>query len=46
MGIHNLEHITTELMAADLNPATPVALVRWGTHPQQETPDRNFRHRG
>lgn len=37
MGIHNLEHITTELMAADLNPATPVALVRWGTHPQQET---------
>jgi uroporphyrin-III C-methyltransferase len=37
MGIHNLEHITTELMAADLSPKTPVALVRWGTHPYQET---------
>jgi uroporphyrin-III C-methyltransferase len=37
MGIHNLEHITQELMAADLSPTTPVALVRWGTHPHQET---------
>jgi uroporphyrin-III C-methyltransferase len=37
MGIHNLEHITTELIAAGLGPATPVALVRWGTHPKQET---------
>jgi uroporphyrin-III C-methyltransferase len=37
MGIHNLEYITTELIGADLNPDTPVALVRWGTHPYQET---------
>ncbi|TVQ14474.1 MAG: uroporphyrinogen-III C-methyltransferase [Leptolyngbya sp. DLM2.Bin27] len=37
MGIHNLGTITTELLAADLSPATPVALIRWGTYPQQET---------
>ena len=37
MGIRNLETITTELLAADLSPDTPVALIRWGTHPQQET---------
>lgn len=37
MGIRNLDTITTELLAADLSPDTPVALIRWGTHPQQET---------
>ncbi|MBE9136273.1 uroporphyrinogen-III C-methyltransferase [Nodosilinea sp. LEGE 07088] len=37
MGIHNLGPITTELLAADLSPETPVALIRWGTYPQQET---------
>lgn len=37
MGIRNLETITTELLAAGLDAETPVALIRWGTHPQQET---------
>lgn len=37
MGIRNLETITTELLAAGLSPETPVALIRWGTHPHQET---------
>ncbi len=37
MGIHNLEYITRELMVAELSPDTPVALVRWGTHPHQAT---------
>lgn len=37
MGIRNLDTITAELLAADLPADTPVALIRWGTHPQQET---------
>ncbi|MEA5452018.1 uroporphyrinogen-III C-methyltransferase [Leptolyngbya sp. CCNP1308] len=37
MGIHNLGTITAELLAADLSADTPVALIRWGTYPQQET---------
>lgn len=36
MGVHNLPHITAELMAADLSPETPIALIRWGTRPDQE----------
>jgi uroporphyrin-III C-methyltransferase len=36
MGIHNLPHITHELFAAGLSPETPIALVRWGTRPEQE----------
>lgn len=36
MGVHNLPHITSELMVADLPPETPIALVRWGTRPDQE----------
>jgi uroporphyrin-III C-methyltransferase len=36
MGIHNLPHIVEELSAAGLSPQTPVALVRWGTRPEQE----------
>ncbi|MFM7472193.1 MAG: uroporphyrinogen-III C-methyltransferase [Nodosilinea sp.] len=37
MGLHNLETITQELLAAGLDPETPVALIRWGTYPQQQT---------
>lgn len=37
MGIHNLSHIVSQLSSANLNPETPVALVRWGTRPDQET---------
>jgi len=37
MGIHNLGTIAAELLAAELSPETPVALIRWGTYPQQET---------
>lgn len=36
MGVHNLPHIVAELMAAGLDPTTPVALVRWGTRPEQD----------
>jgi uroporphyrin-III C-methyltransferase len=36
MGIHNLPHITHELVAAGLSAETPIALVRWGTRPEQE----------
>ncbi len=37
MGIYNLAQIVAELLAAPLAPETPVALIRWGTCPQQET---------
>ncbi|MGB3205421.1 MAG: uroporphyrinogen-III C-methyltransferase [Crinalium sp.] len=36
MGIHNLSYITTQLEEAGLSPQTPIALVRWGTRPEQE----------
>jgi uroporphyrin-III C-methyltransferase len=36
MGIHNLETIVTEFAAAGLAHDTPIALVRWGTRPEQE----------
>jgi uroporphyrin-III C-methyltransferase len=36
MGVHNLDRITHELMAAGLGGKTPIALVRWGTTPHQE----------
>ncbi len=36
MGIHNLGHIATELLAGGKAPDTPVALIRWGTTPEQE----------
>jgi uroporphyrin-III C-methyltransferase len=36
MGIHNLETIVREFVTAGLTPATPIALVRWGTRPEQE----------
>jgi uroporphyrin-III C-methyltransferase len=37
MGIHNLSQITAQLIAAGLSGETPIALVRWGTRPDQET---------
>jgi uroporphyrin-III C-methyltransferase len=36
MGVHNLDRITHELIAAGLAADTPIALVRWGTTPQQQ----------
>lgn len=36
MGIHNLSHIVSELKAAGMSLETPIALVRWGTRPEQE----------
>lgn len=36
MGIHNLPHIIPQLLSAGLSPKTPVALIRWGTFPEQE----------
>ncbi|MCK4728915.1 MAG: uroporphyrinogen-III C-methyltransferase, partial [Desulfobacterales bacterium] len=37
MGVKNLPSITEKLIAAGRDPKTPVALVRWGTTPQQIT---------
>jgi uroporphyrin-III C-methyltransferase len=36
MGVHNLDRIAHELMTAGLPGDTPIALVRWGTTPQQQ----------
>lgn len=36
MGVHNLPHIIAELTAAGRSLDTPIALVRWGTCPNQE----------
>lgn len=36
MGVHNLSHIAEQLRKAGLAADTPVALVRWGTRPDQE----------
>ncbi|MEM9006686.1 MAG: uroporphyrinogen-III C-methyltransferase [Cyanobacteria bacterium P01_F01_bin.86] len=36
MGIHNLPHIVEALTTAGLSSDTPVALIRWGTCPEQE----------
>ncbi|MGB3404780.1 MAG: uroporphyrinogen-III C-methyltransferase [Microcoleaceae cyanobacterium] len=35
MGIHNLPYIVSECIKANLNPDTPIALIRWGTRPEQ-----------
>jgi uroporphyrin-III C-methyltransferase len=35
MGIHKLPAIVTELLAAGLTEQTPIALIRWGTRPEQ-----------
>lgn len=37
MGVENLAEIVGQLLAHGRLPETPVALVRWGTWPQQET---------
>lgn len=35
MGVHNLANILPELLAGGLLPETPIALIRWGTLPDQ-----------
>ncbi|MGK7938343.1 MAG: uroporphyrinogen-III C-methyltransferase [Xenococcaceae cyanobacterium] len=35
MGVHNLPQIIPQLMAGGLSPQTPIALIRWGTRPEQ-----------
>ncbi|MDB9525785.1 uroporphyrinogen-III C-methyltransferase [Oscillatoria sp. CS-180] len=36
MGVHNLPNIVTALVKAGLGTETPVALIRWGTRPEQD----------
>jgi uroporphyrin-III C-methyltransferase len=36
MGIHNLPYIIQQLLVAGLSDKTPIALIRWGTRPEQE----------
>ncbi|MEY2984114.1 MAG: Uroporphyrinogen-III methyltransferase [Cyanobacteriota bacterium] len=35
MGVHNLAKIIPQLLAGGLAASTPIALIRWGTHPEQ-----------
>ena len=35
MGVHNLPNIVGKLLAAGRSPETPIALIRWGTRPEQ-----------
>ena len=35
MGIHNLPQIIPQLLAGGLQVDTPIALIRWGTRPEQ-----------
>ena len=35
MGVHNLPRIIPQLLAGGLTPQTPIALIRWGTRPDQ-----------
>ncbi len=35
MGIHNLPRIIPQLLAGGMTPETPIALIRWGTRPDQ-----------
>ncbi|MHB9053989.1 MAG: uroporphyrinogen-III C-methyltransferase [Thermoleophilia bacterium] len=37
MGVNNLPYIVENLVASGRAPETPVALIRWGTTPRQET---------
>ncbi len=37
MGVGNLSQIARELIQSGRSPETPVALIRWGTLPEQET---------
>lgn len=36
MGVHNLSNIVTALQDGGLTSQTPIALIRWGTRPEQE----------
>lgn len=36
MGVENLPHITAKLIEHGRSPATPAAVIRWGTKPEQE----------
>ncbi|MEM7759759.1 MAG: uroporphyrinogen-III C-methyltransferase [Cyanobacteria bacterium P01_A01_bin.40] len=36
MGVHNLPRIIPQLLAGGMTPQTPIALIRWGTRPDQE----------
>lgn len=36
MGMHNLAYILAQLQAAGRSADTPIALIRWGTWPEQE----------
>jgi uroporphyrin-III C-methyltransferase len=36
MGVQNMPHIISELQQAGLSPDTSIALIRWGTRPDQE----------
>lgn len=36
MGVHNLSQIIPELRSGGLTSETPIALIRWGTRPEQE----------
>ena len=35
MGVHNLPKIIPQLLAGGMTPETPIALIRWGTRPDQ-----------
>ena len=35
MGVHNLTRIIPKLLAGGMTPQTPIALIRWGTRPDQ-----------
>ena len=35
MGVHNMSYIVEQLLGAGLSSDTPIALVRWGTRPDQ-----------
>jgi uroporphyrin-III C-methyltransferase len=35
MGVHNLPRIIPQLLAGGMTPDTPIALIRWGTRPEQ-----------
>ena len=37
MGVENLPNIVAELVNNGRDPSTPIALIRWGTRPEQET---------
>ncbi|WP_040675073.1 uroporphyrinogen-III C-methyltransferase [Paenibacillus terrigena] len=37
MGVAKIDYISEQLMKHGRSPETPVALVRWGTRPEQET---------